>query len=228
MDHDWSWKDLPVVAPVIGSSFAFAYVVGYFYAFDIAWFPFFSLPEHLVLALRALPMAIAASVVFLIALSPVETRWKWLRENKRWFVFGWIVILIMLAALALVSKHIGLGISVLGIAFGTWVYHSRPTPPSSSLRILYWATTLIVSSLIFGFSSGSAYRIPKNFRYERCVSVDTDSNHWAGHLIAAGALSVLIYDYPSKEVQLVRRETITRMGGSACPAESTNKPKSGN
>jgi len=46
MDRNWSWKDLPVVGPVIGSSFAFAYVVGYFYAFDIAWFPFFSLPEH--------------------------------------------------------------------------------------------------------------------------------------------------------------------------------------
>jgi hypothetical protein len=95
MDNNWSWKDLPVVGPMIGSSFAFAYVVGYFYAFDIAWFPFFSLPEHLVLALRALPMAIAASVVFLIALSPADRRWKWLRDTTRWFVFGWIVILVM-------------------------------------------------------------------------------------------------------------------------------------
>lgn len=226
MDRNWSWKDLPVVGPVIGSSFAFAYVVGYFYAFDIAWFPFFSLPEHLVLALRALPMAIGASVVFLIALSPAESRWRWVRENTLWFVIVWIVILATFAALAFVSKHFGLGISFLVIAFGAWIYNSRPAPPSSSLRVLYWATTLIVSSLICGFSSGSAYRIPKNFRYERCVSVETDSNHWAGHLIAAGALSVLIYDYPSKAVQLIPRETIKRMGETACSGESKKQAES--
>ena len=72
MSHDkahedkWPWsklepKDLAVVGPVILSTFAFAYVVGYFYAFDIDWFPFFTLPEHLVFALRALPIAIGAT-----------------------------------------------------------------------------------------------------------------------------------------------------------------------
>jgi hypothetical protein len=223
MDQNWSWKDLPVVAPVIGSGFAFAYVVGYFYAFDVAWFPFFSLSEHLVLALRALPMAIGASVGLLIALSPVDRRWKWLRKNTRWFVSGWIVILIVLAVLASTSKHFGLAVSFLGIAFGTWLFHYRSTPPSFSVRVLYWAATLMVLSLILGFASGSAYRIPRNFRYERCMSVDTGSNHWVGHLISAGALSVLIYDYPSKEVQLVPRESIERMGGTACPAESTEQ-----
>lgn len=223
MDNKWSWKDLPVVGPVIGSSFAFAYVVGYFYAFDIAWFPFFSLPEHLVLALRALPMAIGASVAFLIALSPDDRRWKWLHEKKRLLVVLWMAFLIVIAAWAFVSKHIGLTISFVGIAIGTWVYHNRPTPPSSSLRVLYWATTLMVLSLIFGYSSGRAYRIPKIFRYERCVRVDTDTNHWAGHLIAAGALSVLIYDYPSKEVQLVPRESIKQMRGTDCPAQSAQQ-----
>jgi len=62
-----SWTDLVIHAPALASLFALTYVVGYFYAFDIAWFPFFSFTEQLVFALRALPTAIGAFVVFLIA-----------------------------------------------------------------------------------------------------------------------------------------------------------------
>ncbi len=58
MDKEWSLKDLTVVVPFVATSFALAYVVGYFYAFDIAWFAYFSFPEHLVFALRVLPAAI--------------------------------------------------------------------------------------------------------------------------------------------------------------------------
>jgi hypothetical protein len=41
-------KGLTGVIPILMSAFAFAYVVGYFLAFDLAWFPFFSLSEHIV------------------------------------------------------------------------------------------------------------------------------------------------------------------------------------
>jgi hypothetical protein len=44
----------------VATGFAFSYVVGYFLAFDISSFSFFSLSEHVVFALWALPIAIGA------------------------------------------------------------------------------------------------------------------------------------------------------------------------
>src|SRR5271163_2654638 len=65
-------KDITAVGISIASIFAFAFVIWYFYAYDIAWFPFFSFSEHLVFALRALPIALGALVVLLIVLNLPE------------------------------------------------------------------------------------------------------------------------------------------------------------
>ena len=61
-------QELIGLVPIVASGFAVAYNVGYFLAYDISWLPFFSLPEHIVFALRALPIAIGASVAFLIGI----------------------------------------------------------------------------------------------------------------------------------------------------------------
>ena len=80
MEHEWSWKDMTAAAPFIATSFAFAFNVGYFWSIDIGWFSLFSLSEHVVFALRALPVAIGASIVFMIGLNfaQLESRFKWL------------------------------------------------------------------------------------------------------------------------------------------------------
>ena len=53
--YQFSVSQLIAGLPLLASGFAFMYVVGYFLAFDLAWFAFFSLSEHVVFALRALP-----------------------------------------------------------------------------------------------------------------------------------------------------------------------------
>jgi hypothetical protein len=58
----WTWNDLTTAVPVIATSFAFAFNVGYFTA-DIGWFSIFSLQEHVVFALRAIPVAVVALVL---------------------------------------------------------------------------------------------------------------------------------------------------------------------
>jgi hypothetical protein len=108
MDQQSLLKDLnalggmSAVIPLIMSGFAFAYVVGYFLAFDLAWFPFFSLSEHIVFAIRALPIAVAGMLVLLIAVEfPQWQRraiWAWI----------WILVLIVAAAFALVWRYPGL------------------------------------------------------------------------------------------------------------------------
>ena len=125
MEESWwerlSWKDLTVIGPTMASVFAFTYVVGYFYAFDIAWFPFFSFTEHLVFALRALPIAIGASAAFLIALSfsTDEDRWKWFYGKGRWLrkplSIVWILVISVIALGLLLTGHFGLFASIATI-----------------------------------------------------------------------------------------------------------------
>jgi len=87
-NREWSPKDLVTIVPLVATSFAFAFVVGYFFAFDISWFPFFSLSEHIVFALRALPVAVGAAAFFLIALThPIESRRWHLALTLLWIVF---------------------------------------------------------------------------------------------------------------------------------------------
>jgi hypothetical protein len=59
---------LSKIIPIVAVGFALAFDVGYFYSIDIGWFSFFTVAEHVEFALRALPVAIAGTVLFLFLL----------------------------------------------------------------------------------------------------------------------------------------------------------------
>jgi hypothetical protein len=90
------------VRPVIAPTFAFAFNIGCFIAIDINWFTLFNLTEHMVFAIKALPIAIGASICFEIALSfhriervgqgQAFSVLSMVRYLTRWccgFFFGW-------------------------------------------------------------------------------------------------------------------------------------------
>jgi hypothetical protein len=213
IDKEWSLKDLTVVVPFVASSFAFAYVVGYFYAFDIAWFAFFSFPEHLVFALRALPIAIGGSVGFLVALrfSQVEHRWKWLQDKGHWLAVGWICALVIAALWAFIGNHVGLSVSFLVVAIGAYIYQNLPSPCPPFATVVFWAINLMVLSLIVGFGSGNAWRFQKlSFqRRPNFIVVEMDQKSITGRVIFVGNVGVLIYDHELKAVSLLQKEKIT-------------------
>jgi hypothetical protein len=120
-DEDWVQK-LVAIVPMVAPAFAFAFVVGYFLAFDISWFPLFSLSEHIVFAIRAFPIAIGASVALLITLTRPTLR---NRLTYRIAVTLWILFLILSAILAFRYGHLGLGVSFLLVALGAYFYHSQ-------------------------------------------------------------------------------------------------------
>src|ERR1700722_16788500 len=220
MNEKWSWKDLPAFMPVIASSFAFAFVVGYFYAFDIAWFAFFSFPEHLVFALRALPIAMGASVGFLIALrfSDPESQWSWFKKKSHWFVYGWMCVLAAAAFVAIMfGNHLGLAVSFVLIATGAYVYKNVPGDiPGSRAPLattLNWAITLMVLCFMVGFLSGNSWRIDWFSQHGHAMAIVTapapgDAKPSAGHVIYAGSSGVLFYNFVFRQVQFIRRDAI--------------------
>lgn len=202
-DQEYSLKDLTPVVPIVASSFAFSFVVGYFSAFDISWFTFFTLSEHVTFALRALPIAIAASVGFLIGLtfSQLQSQWKWLGKLRLWLVFLWVFLLVAASAYAgWLEHHFGLAVSFLIIAGGALYHHRVPAPYMSFASILYWATTLIVLSFIAGFSSASAWKVAGLAPSSKTLILGSESarsKKIVGRVIFSGHAGVLFYEFKS-------------------------------
>jgi hypothetical protein len=194
----WSWKDFIPVAPMVAGAFAFAYVVGYFLSFDIAWFPFFTLSEHVVFALRALPIAIGLSFVFLIAFEvgrAAEEGWL-----KHWLTYAWITFLLGTAVGIFQYNHAGLALTLVFIAIGGLFYHLNPAIRTPVARFLLSATNMMLVSVIVGVFSGSTWRLPYLQSDSRAMGIKVGANpeYSIGHVIFAGGDNILFYEFETK------------------------------
>jgi hypothetical protein len=193
MEREWSWTDLTAAAPFIAAGFAFAFNVGYFSSIDLGWFTLFSLSEHTVFALRALPVAIGASVVFVIGLnfSQIEQRWKWLSGKSHLIVGVWILGLLVLAGIAMWDARFGLCVSFIAVAAGAAIRHHIPPSQMSFANILYWVGTLLVSTFIVGFLSAHTWLLHAQLRSAVAMK---NGPSLEGNLILAGQRGLLIYE----------------------------------
>jgi hypothetical protein len=212
-DQEWSWKDFIPVAPMIAGAFAFAYVVGYFLAFDISWFPFFTLSEHIVFALRALPVAIGISIAFLIVfeLTRISQREGWL---KKYLGYAWILVLVGTAIGIFLYNHAGLALTLLFIAVSTFLYYRGPDIRSPLVTFLFSATNMMLVSVIVGVLSGATWRVPSLQPDSRAMAIklkNATGNPIRGHVIFAGNQSVLIYEFGSGVTHLVSWENIEQI-----------------
>ena len=79
---EW-FKALAVIAPLFASSLAVSYDVGFFFGAGIGFFTFFSLTEHVVFALQAIPFALVPALTII---SVIAVTWfgydKILKDSK--------------------------------------------------------------------------------------------------------------------------------------------------
>jgi hypothetical protein len=211
MNQPWPLKGLNLlkedttVIPFLLSGFAFAYVIGYFLAFDLAWLPFFSLSEHIVFAIRALPFAVAALVALLFA--------KEFPQLMNRAILVWLGILWLGAATALVSRYFGLSVSFAIIAVATHVYLTKYKDKPDDITMPYLAAQLVFVSLIIGYLSGTFLKfdglvddaVPHWLSRSMHVHVHTPkgpSERTNGHVVFVGDKHILFYNYGIKRVQL--------------------------
>jgi hypothetical protein len=108
-------------------TFAVAFNVGYFYYVDISLFTLFSLSEHIVFAIRALPVAIAILISFIIVLMCIKLSHHVMPKTSRLiasiiFTFIWVIVLVMAAVQTGFESHYGLTFSFLVLAVCTIMY----------------------------------------------------------------------------------------------------------
>jgi hypothetical protein len=220
-------KDDTTVIPFLLSGFAFAYVIGYFLAFDLAWLPFFSLSEHVVFALRALPFAVAALVALLFA--------KEFPHLLGRAIVVWICILWVAAVTALMTRYFGLFITFVVIAVATQIYYKQYQKDTDAIAMPYLVAQLMVLSLIIGYLSGTTLKldgfiddhVPHWFSRSMHVHLaaekdDTEGQPHNGHVVFVGGQRILFYDYALHKVQLYQWKDVSEVHESDTEDLSTN------
>jgi hypothetical protein len=152
-------------------TFAVAFNVGYFYQIDINIFTLFSLSEHIVFAIKALPVAVAMLVVFVIVIwifgSTHEKTDERVSAVKRatkliGLLLGllWILWLVGVALKTYFDGHFGLTFSFAVIAVGTTLYLLLETfgPATDGqedlIHWVFWAGTAIFATFVVGYVAG--------------------------------------------------------------------------
>jgi hypothetical protein len=74
-------KNLAVLLPVFGTAICVTFDVGYFWGIDINFFTAFSLSEHIVFAIQAVPIAVVAMTLVALAVLAFEIGYKKIRES---------------------------------------------------------------------------------------------------------------------------------------------------
>jgi hypothetical protein len=233
MNQAWPLKELNLlkddttVIPFLLSGFAFAYVIGYFLAFDLAWLPFFSLSEHIVFALRALPFAVAALVALLFA-----------KEFPRLLgraILVWICVLWVAAFTALMTRYFGLFVTFVVVAVATRIYYKQYQKDTEAIAMPYLAAQLMILSLIVGYLSGTTLKldgfiddhVPHWFSRSMHVHLatekdDAEGQPHNGHVVFVGDQRILFYDYALHKVQLYQWKDVNEVHESDTEDLSTS------
>jgi hypothetical protein len=232
---DYSLNNLTVIGPFVATIFALAYVVGYFYAFDIAWFAFFSIAEHLVFALRALPIAIGASALLIGVVNLPEPQREWFENEGRWLAVSssalWIGLLFVTGLQVIVLGHLGAAIGFWVVGIGAVIRVSTPLRRDAVANTLYWGVTLTVGCLIVGYFSGLFMKHakdltfgPKQFQFKAMSIVTDKAKYCTTHVIFEGSDGVLFYDFDKPHaVRFVKLQNISEISESNELAETSCK-----
>jgi hypothetical protein len=86
-------SEIGLIGPLAATTFALAFDIGYFSAIDIGWFTLFNVSEHIVFAIRAIPIAVAVSTLLGILLYARHFD-EWKVFEKRTYIARAIVIII--------------------------------------------------------------------------------------------------------------------------------------
>jgi hypothetical protein len=225
-------KELAVLVPVFGTAIAITYDVGFFWGLDINYFTLFSLTEHIVFAIEALPVALGLSftlaVLFVVfkatdqrkndkaeremATLNAQQKSEWLRQSAardRRIALRWVAF--SLASLPLAW----LGHPLLSIIVFTCCMSLQSIGALFYPKILYSpffvANSVVTVSLLITFAVGVdvQQRFVRGGKVAHAISLE--NSELTGRIVRAGERGLLFYDPGSREISFVRWETVKRI-----------------
>jgi hypothetical protein len=234
-----SLRDVIVAIPIVGGTLAISYDVGFFYEIDIAYFTLFSLAEHIVFALQAIPIAFGAALTFLAgyvafqkgrqsartAIAEIgqattdEERSaraksylrKRDREKKIFTVIQIALIAVGVVGIVLKSYLFG----PMAITLGIWGLSVVCFPPHEHFPNLsiYFVAVSSVMLLIVSFFAGvsNAQDLLAQTQPDKAITLTQSIQEIRGRVIRAGERGLLFFDPDSKMIVFLGWNEIKRI-----------------
>jgi hypothetical protein len=202
--------------PLIAATVAVSFDVGCFYAIDISFFTLFSLSEHIVFALEALPIAFVILLIIMIFLPAMLSRFQptitTATPKQK-----------LIAIVILVPFSVAVILFVIYVLYDIW----RTSPALlvmlvililpvigafiivPSFRQLYVGASAIGICIILSFSFGTAFGIGRISNLHQTNTVNLKNKPLIkGRVIISGERGVLVYEGQTNLVRFVPWETI--------------------
>lgn|GEM_PF-6991079 len=203
--------------PVLGTSLAVTYAVGYYYGIDIRYFTLFSVGEHVVSAIEFLPKALSIGVVpMLLALALDYVPPNRNRGIKR---AGWISIFMLDKATPLSGNQyfwysVGFfvwsmlmfwrnpatyGLSGIALSLVFIICWLTLNQPSFSARAVPVAVSSVLLAFAYGFDAGSHYRQSDAYGY----TVSTERAELRARIVRSGERGLLFFQAPLNNLRFL-------------------------
>jgi hypothetical protein len=205
-------KEALVLIPLIGSTLAITYDVGYFYGIDISFFTFFSVTEHFIFAMEALPLAFSFAVVimFLIGTEPARRlkQRSEKRDTNKWL--GWLMLLFPLLGLAWIVISIvyyGRVGAISAVIAGTIMGYLYKT--SQSRNVIFIGLGVVVLLLAWGTGFDFGHSVLREVNTSH--SIQTGNQALAVNIIRSGDKGVLYYEPKEKQIGFLKWDQIQKI-----------------
>jgi hypothetical protein len=198
------WKDYLVILPVIGTVSAVTFDVGYFYGIDINLFTLFSLSEHVLFSIEALPLTFCVVIVApkLLATDLIPNIARWFNEHKRWMRFITSVMLLLIGFLGFkfpaTQVPLATAITVMA-ALGAYIAGKPP------LKHLAGAFVVIACIFLLGYTAANLY-----VDGEKMHTIETANTKIDGRIIRSGERGMLFVD-AQKKILFLKWNEIVRL-----------------
>jgi hypothetical protein len=217
-------------APIFASAIALTFDVGYFSGIDINYFTLFSLSEHLVFALEALPLAFPVVAVFLLYM--FAFKWGELRStpkrdakitkatlrdhlHKFWVFEAFILLLLTFSIFRhnAVGIVVGFGILIAGIVMrlAPWFFLT------TAVLFTYGAIFLLTLTFVAGYEAARTY-LAYDFA-PQVLSMNDRELH--GKLIRSGERGILFHDISTREILFLKWDNIKSIRNQAPRVDSS-------
>jgi len=218
-------KDFLVLIPLLGTGLAMTYDVGFFSGFNIQYFTFFTLSEHIVFALEVLPTALLGA--FGLGLIIYFVRRRGTSSDARGiFAFiggGALTSLIC----AVVFIHFGASVATsIGLSIGSVFLLFTAILPSLMGRLLSGCASAVIAAYFIGHATADKYLYPNagplkilgRLSTSITTTIETKSDGAVeARLLRSGDRGVLFYNEKTKQVTLLRWDEIKQINTAEAP-----------
>jgi hypothetical protein len=231
------------IVPAVGSALAIAYDVGYFWALDIKMFTMFSLTEHLVFALAALPFALIGAIYVLgqfasfkagikhgeeefkqdlQAGSPEEVQERLASRKKeyRTKLLGAGFVGMVMAAMLFLAGLNTFAVLTLGFALYHLATQVSPVFDEPAFTQAWVATVVLTAAFAVGVDLQQwqlRYSDPTHI-------VNVDNNEVRGRLIRSGDRGILFQRSDPKEIIFMRWDNVANVTAITPPPKPPSTP----